>query len=416
MIKVKIKIPGDKSMSHRAALFSALRNGKSVFTNFNLNNDCAATLSCLSEMGLKYHQEKDKITLWGKHPFDWQKPSLMLDAGNSGTTARLISGILASLKFETKLTGDDSLSKRPMKRVITPLKMMGANIESKNDLLPLHFKPAERLKGIEYRLPMASAQVKSAVLLAGLFAEGVTSVVENMTTRDHTERMLGLKTKMNGLEKIIYVSKESEIPDISMEIPGDFSSAAFFISAALLIPGSNLLIEGVSLNPTRIGYLKILRQMGARIDYEIRQEVPEPIGSINVQFSKLKNIVIPRDIVPNIIDEIPILSVVASQAEGIMELHNAEELRFKESDRINTIVQNLSVLGIKINEFQDGLSIEGPQQIKGGKITTQGDHRIAMAFTIASLIAKENVIIDNPDCAAVSFPEFYNILKSVKNG
>lgn len=414
MLSGKIKIPGDKSLSHRAALFSALREGKSEFTNFNLNNDCAATLSCLSKMGIKSLQNGDMLTIWGRHPRNWQMPKGELNAMNSGTTARLISGVLSALNFKTILVGDSSLSKRPMKRVIEPLELMGANIESNYMKLPLHFKPVNNLKGINYVLPIASAQVKSAILLAGLFAEGETCITENKITRDHTERLLGLRTEINGTEKMIHVSNKSIIPDLSMEIPGDFSSAAFFISATLIVPGSNLIIEGVSLNPTRIGYLKVLQEMGAQIDYSISINKPEPSGKINVKYSRLKNITIPEDIVPNIIDEIPILAVVACQASGEMIVHHAEELRFKESDRINTIVHNLRNLGIAINEFDDGFSIKGPQKIKGGNVQTHGDHRIAMAFSIARLVSESKIDIDDPMCAAVSFPEFYNILELIK--
>lgn len=413
MISGKIRIPGDKSISHRAALFSALREGKSQFSNFNNNNDCRASLDCLAKMGIKHELSGDVLTIWGLDSKKWQKPQRQLYAGNSGTTARLISGILASLPFETELTGDESLSKRPMQRVIDPLTMMGAKISSANTYLPLRFTSVESLNAIDYILPVSSAQVKSAVLLAGLFADGVTTVTENKVTRDHTERMLGLKSEVNGTVKKIYVSKSSDIPDLSMEIPGDFSSAAFFISAALLIPGSDLIITNVSLNPTRIGYFNILKEMGAQIEYRVIRESPEPIGEMNVQYSHLHNIEIPAQIVPNIIDEIPILAIVAAQSAGRCVVRQAKELRFKESDRIHTIVSNLRNLGVTIDEYDDGFSILGLQKIGNGNITTHGDHRIAMAFTIAGLLATAPLKVDDPDCASVSFPDFYKILKSI---
>lgn len=417
MISGKIKIPGDKSMSHRAALFSALREGESRFTNFNLNDDCAATLDCLQKMGIEYVLEGAMLNVWGKHPSNWIKPNEKLDAKNSGTAARLLSGILAGLKFETTLMGDESLSKRPMKRVITPLEEMGAKIETKNFYLPITFKPTYTLSGITFEMPVASAQVKSAVLLAGLFAEGETKVIEKSVSRDHTERMLGLKSVTKSNKKNIYVSNKTTIPDLSMEIPGDFSSAAFFISAALIVPGSKLIIEGVSLNPTRIGYVEVLKEMGAKINFVVENEKPEPIGTIHVEYSVLKNISIPEDIIPNIIDEIPILAVVATQSEGKLNLRNASELRFKESDRISTIVRNMKELGVEIIEFDDGFSITGPQNINKGSVITHGDHRIAMAFAIAKLVAKGSILIDNPECASVSFPQFYEILTSIqKNG
>lgn len=404
-------------MSHRAALFSALRQGMSHFTNFNLNDDCAATLNCLQKMGVKHKLDGDSLTITGQHPANWNKPAEALDAGNSGTTARLLSGILAGLKFETTLTGDASLSKRPMDRVISPLQKMGAHIESFNGFLPLTFKPVEKLKAITYQMPVASAQVKSAVLLAGLFAAGETRVIEKKITRDHTERMLGLKTVGGLTEKMIIVSQKSEIPDISMKIPGDFSSAAFFLSAALIVPGSKLTIRDVSLNPTRSGYLEVLGQMGAKIEYNIEKENPEQVGSIVAEFSDLKNITIPLAIVPNIIDEIPILALVATQASGKLILRNAAELRVKESDRIKTIVNNMKNLGVGVEEFEDGFSISGPQKINGGPIITQGDHRIAMTFAIAKLVANGPVVIDNPQCVSVSFPEFYETLNAIqKNG
>lgn len=415
MISGKISIPGDKSISHRAALFSALKQDKSVFSNYNLNNDCSATLSCLQKMGISHRLQGHTLTIRGKKTAEWIKPDNPLYAGNSGTTARLISGILTALSFETKLTGDASLSKRPMQRVINPLRQMGANIESPDNLLPLKFKPVPHLNAIDYMLPMSSAQVKSAVLLAGLFASGQTSVTETKVTRDHTERMLGLRSEINGNTKKIFVSGSQEIPDLSMEIPGDFSSAAFFISAALLVPGSELTIANVSLNPTRTGYMRILKDMGADIETRLLRETPEPIGELIVRYSNLRNIEIPVDVVPNIIDEIPVLAVVASQADGIFSVHQAKELRYKESDRIATMVSNLRTLGIEAEEYDDGFSITGPQKIKGGPVITNGDHRIAMAFTIGSLVSENNVIIDNPECAAVSFPEFYDILKSIRS-
>jgi 3-phosphoshikimate 1-carboxyvinyltransferase len=414
MISGRIKIPGDKSISHRAGLFAALKESKSVFSNFNLNNDCAATLDCLSKMGIEHQLDKDQLTVWGKKTTDWKKPDSPLYSGNSGTTARLISGILAGLHFETELTGDASLSKRPMQRVIDPLTEMGAVIDSNNSYLPLKFKPVNELKAINYILPMSSAQVKSAVLLAGLNTQALTSVTENKVTRDHTERMLNLKNQSNGSQKQIFVSKNDWIPSLSMEIPGDFSSAAFFISAALLVPGSELTISNVSLNPTRTGYYGLLKQMGADIEYKMIREKPEPLGEMYIRYSDLDNVTVPETVIPNIIDEIPILAIVASQSKGRCVVKNARELRFKESDRITTIVSNLRALGLKLDEFDDGFAIEGPQSIKGGDVITHGDHRIAMAFTIAGLLAKGKVHIDDPACASVSFPEFYDILRSVK--
>ncbi|MCB0282023.1 MAG: 3-phosphoshikimate 1-carboxyvinyltransferase [Calditrichae bacterium] len=413
MISGKIKLPGDKSISHRAALFSALRAGSSEFTNFNSNDDCTATLSCLSEMGIDHDISNGKLKVYGRDFWDWKPANKSLFAGNSGTTARLISGLLAAQKFATSLTGDESLTLRPMKRVIDPLTKMGALINSSNGYLPLHFTPVKKLNGISYNLPMASAQVKSAILLAGLFSDGTTEIFESAQTRDHTERMLNLEiTEDKGLRKI-KSSGDHFIPDISMHIPGDFSSAAFFIAAALLIKGSSLLISDVSLNPTRTGLLTILEEMGADIQAELKHEIPEPIGDLEIKFNTLQNIKINDEIVPNIIDEIPILAIIASQSEGKFEIRNAKELRFKESDRIKTIVNNLENIGVNATEFDDGFSLNGPQKIKGGLVTTHGDHRIAMAFSIAGLFSEKEVHVDKPECASVSFPGFYKTLKSI---
>jgi 3-phosphoshikimate 1-carboxyvinyltransferase len=414
MITGKIKLPGDKSISHRAALFGALFEGTSRFTNFNLNDDCKATLSCLKMLGIEHELNENQLKIFGKNIKNWQKPTGVLDAQNSGTAARLLSGILAALPFETTLVGDSSLSKRPMNRVVKPLEEMGAKIKTTNGCLPITFKSNDVLKAIIYETPMASAQVKSAILLAGLFAEGQTTVIENSITRDHTERMLNLPTETHGEIKKSTSSANNKIPALSMEIPGDFSSAAFFICAALAVPNSSLQISSVSLNPTRTGLINVLKAMGADLEFQIEKEKPEPIGTISAQYSQLQNIEIPAEIVPNIIDEIPILAVLATQAKGDFILRNAEELRFKESDRINTVVQNLRSIGVEIEEYKDGFSLKGPQKLKAGKVVTHGDHRIAMAFAIANLFTNEVIEIDNPACASVSFPDFYKILKDIQ--
>ena len=413
MIKGTIKLPGDKSISHRAALFSALKDGPSYFTNFNPNDDCSATLNCLGKMGIKHSLDGTKLTVFGKKVTRWEKPSGSLDAGNSGTTARLISGLLSAQKFSTELIGDESLSKRPMKRIIEPLTLMGADIESAFGYLPLKFNPVKSLKGITYKLPVASAQVKSAVLLAGLYADGETKVIETVESRDHTERMLNLKKTKEIDHTIIYSSSDTLIPELSMEIPGDFSSAAFFLCAALMLPGSDIQISSVSLNPTRTGLLKVLELMGAKIDKIEQKSRPEPIGKLHAEYQALNNIEIPQRLVPNIIDEIPVLAILATQSEGRFILKNAKELRFKESDRISAITNNLKNLGVKVEEIEDGFIIDGPQKIVGGSVVTHNDHRIAMAFSIAGLLSKEVVKIDNPACASVSFPTFYSILKTI---
>jgi 3-phosphoshikimate 1-carboxyvinyltransferase len=413
-IQGTISLPGDKSISHRAALFSSFMPYNARFTNFNHNEDCNATLDCLKAMGIEWQTNGRELIVQGIHPLDWKPSPDALDARNSGTTARLISGILASLKFSSQLTGDASLSKRPMGRVIEPLHLMGARIASQNNHLPLIFHPVSDLTGIRYQLPVASAQVKSALLLAGLFSEGQTEVIESIPTRDHTERLLKLDVISNkDGSRSIFSSGNVVFDDISMEIPGDFSSAAFFISAALMLPGSELLINNVSLNPTRTAFLGVLRNMGAQIDVQVIRQNPEPMGHLFIKHNPLHNTTISADIVPNIIDEIPILSILATQCSGLLELHGARELRFKESDRIRAVVSNLTRLGIQIHEFDDGFALEGPQEFRGGTIETFDDHRIAMSFAIANLLAKREIILDNADCVAVSFPSFFELLSKI---
>ena len=415
MIKGNIKLPGDKSISHRAALFASLYKGKSRFSNFNNNQDCSATLNCLAALGIDYRFDSGgNLDIHGKDIKAWKEPA-NLNAQNSGTTARLLSGILANVTFPTQLTGDKSLSKRPMQRIIEPLKLMGANIKSNDFKLPLSFLPVNQLQGIEYELPVASAQVKSAVLLAGLFAEGQTAVIEEYQTRDHTERMLGLNTEFINGKKYIYSSRLQLIPDLNMEVPGDISSAAFFIAAALSVKQSDLIISSICLNPTRTGILQVLKDMGAQIEVNPKNKQVEPIGDLHIKYSSLTNLNVDKQLIPNIIDEIPILAVLATQADGLFTVRNARELRFKESDRIKTIVNNLKNLGIVVEDYDDGFELEGPQHIQSGEVITEGDHRIAMAFKVAEIISGKKIVIDNPKCAAVSFPDFYQILNLINH-
>ncbi len=414
VIKGKIRLPGDKSISHRAALFAALYDGVSHFSNFNFNRDCSATLEILNSLGIHSELKHDLLYIHGKALHQWRQPSAVLDARNSGTTARLMSGLLANLPFETSLAGDSSLSRRPMKRILEPLKQMGAHISATDDHLPMTFHPADSLRGIQYRLPVASAQVKSAVLLAGLFAEGETEVIESIPSRDHSERMLNLRKEIHNDGTVsIFSSSEVQIPSLSMTIPGDFSSAAFFLSGAFMLPGSELSLRDVSLNPTRTGFLRVLELMGAKVEVVERLSKPEPVGDIEAQYQSLQNIDIPVELVPNIIDEIPILTLLATQAEGAFVVRGAEELRHKESDRIKALVENLRRIGVQVEELEDGLQLKGPQKLGGGEIATYGDHRIAMAFAMANLVSESGIALDDPNCVAVSFPEFWDILEQV---
>ena len=417
IVKGSISVPGDKSISHRAALFSAMTPQTNRFTNFNFNFDCTATLHCLADMGIAWHKKDDFLEIEGKPLGEWKRPDKPLYAANSGTTARLLSGILSALPFKTTLTGDASLSKRPMGRIIDPLRQMGADIRSTDGHLPMEYFPVQRLQSIRYRLPVASAQVKSAVLLAGLFAQGETEVIETTPSRDHTERMLKLRKTTNPDGTVsLFSSSECVVPELSMAIPGDFSSAAFFIAAALLLPGSELLIRDVSLNPTRTGLLNVLEQMGARLDVRLKNEEPEPMGDIFVRSQELQNIQISPELVPNIIDEIPILSLLAVRSEGPFVLRGAKELRFKESDRIAALVSNYQRVGVQVREFEDGLEINGPQNIGGGTIQTFGDHRIAMTFAVANLLSDGEIEPDDRQCAAVSFPQFWDTLEEITHG
>ncbi len=413
-IHAHLKLPGDKSISHRAALFAALRYGESRFQNFNFNQDCSATLNCLQELGISWQFENKTLRVFGKHPEQWKQPLTILNAQNSGTTARLLSGILVTLPFETRLSGDASLQKRPMGRILDPLQEMGAEIISADRFLPLQFKPVRSLRGMRYKLPVASAQVKSALLLAGLFAEGTTEVVESIPSRDHTERMLQLIKQDNTDGTVsIFSNSQDEIPDVSMTIPGDISSAAFFIAATLVMPDSDLILEHVSLNPTRDGILRVLQAMGGQIETRETIAFPEPAGTIRARTSKLVNHAIPNEWIANIIDEIPILAVLATQADGPFSIRNAKELRFKESDRISKMVQNFRTIGVEVQEFEDGFAFDGPVKLRGGAVQTAGDHRIAMAFAIADLFTDESIQLDDPDCVAVSFPEFWDILQRI---
>lgn len=416
-LKGEIHLPGDKSIAHRAALFSSLGTQSAVFENYPASADCLATIGCLRDMGVQVKLEENRLQINGVDLFGLREPDRALDAKNSGTTMRLLSGILAAQKFASRLFGDQHLNRRPMGRIIKPLRQMGADLAAVDDQFPpLQFQPVDVLNGIDYELPVASAQVKSCILLAGLHAEGKTSVIEPVPTRDHTERMLHLrKERLNDGRIRIVSDRTVEIGDLSMRIPGDFSSAAFFIIGALLLPESLCVIKNVSLNPTRTGLLDILMRMGAQIEAHGIREFPEPAGDITVSYRKLQGISLEGNIIANIIDEIPILAILATGAEGRFSVRGAAELRVKETDRIRAVCQNLKMLGVEIEEYEDGFSLEGPQRMKGGRVTSFGDHRIAMAFGIAALASEAEIQIDNPDCVNVSFPGFWQMLKQLTN-
>ncbi len=410
----ELKLPGDKSISHRAVFFSSMAKGKSVIRNLSDGEDVASTIKCFSALGCEIKKEKNEIVIVGKGSKNFSKSQKPLNCGNSGTTARLIAGLLSSQNFETTLIGDESLSKRPMDRVIIPLEKMGAKFESANKNLPLKIIPPKELKPINYEMPISSAQIKSSIILAGLHCEGITSIVEKIPSRNHTEKMLGLEVKKSESGNTILVSKKNYPIPAEYFIPSDVSSAAFFVALTILSKDSSLRIKNVSLNETRKGYLKILKQMGAKINFEnISVSSGEIYGDIIVESSQLKNVEIPEEIIPNIIDEIPILSVAGLFAEGDFSIKGANELRKKESDRINSLCHNYKLLGLDVNEFEDGFTISGKIKNKNAIFESFEDHRIAMTFSILSLLLNDGGKVDNFSCVKISNPDFINQIKQI---
>lgn len=408
-------LPGDKSISHRSVIFASLAQGKSIIRNCLNAADTDSTINCFRNMGCEISRDGDVVTVNGRGFNGLKKPLTKLDAGNSGTTARLISGILTAQNFESIVTGDESLSKRPMKRIIEPLSLMGADITAApGNFLPLHFKPPTQLIPIEFSMPVASAQLKSAVLLAGLHLDGITRVIENEISRNHTENLLGLKVvEENGIRKI-FVSKNDYPSSFDLFVPSDISSASFFIVLTLLLKNSELKIKNVLLNETRTGILKVLEMMGARITIEDRKESHgEFYGNLIVKSSQLKNIPIPKELIPNIIDEIPVLSIAGLMAAGSFEVRHAKELRVKESDRIASVCSNLKKLGLSIEEYDDGFEIDGNASNAICGFDSFGDHRIAMAFSILSLLLPQGGRILNYDCVKISNPDFIQQIESI---
>ncbi len=403
-------VPGDKSISHRALLFSSLAKGKSEIRGLSTGGDVKSTMSCLRQLGVKIEQIDGIVTVRSDGKFSYSKPGAVLDAGNSGTTIRLLTGILAGQSFESTITGDETLRKRPMQRIVGPLSEMGAQIVGSDKMTaPLRIFPSGNFHGIRYELPLPSAQVKSSVLLAGMFAEGETVVVEPVESRDHTERMLKLKKKEgpSGLETRI--SSDFEVSPQHYVVAGDISSAAFFLAAGAMFPNASVTACGITLNPTRTGFLDVLRSMGAKVGIEnVREAAGEPIGDVTVSHSVLKGIEISGAMIPRLIDELPIVAVLAAFAEGETVVRDAHDLRRKESDRIVAVVDNLDAMGANVHELDDGFSVEGTGKLTGAEIDSYKDHRIAMAFTIAGLAARGTTLIKNAEWAQISFPEFYD--------
>lgn len=426
-IRGRLCLPGDKSISHRAALLAALAKGKSRLTNFASGADCAATLSCLRQLGVTVHDDGHAVLI--ESSGDLVSPAETLDCGNSGSTLRMLAGVLAGQAFDATLNGDDSLSRRPMGRIIEPLELMGAHIESQAGRPPLHIKSGGRLTPISYVLPVASAQVKSCILFAALHTDGRTSVIERTNTRDHTERLLQwfdvpieILTPPDSSSNTIVVEGVARLTAREVTIPGDISSAAFLVVAAAMLPESDLIIDDVGLNPTRTHFLTTLLSLGARLETDNhRDECNEPLGSVYVRGFPANTgfrggrgqLVIDCAGVAALIDELPLLAIVGTQIPGGLEIRDAGELRLKETDRIAATAENLRAMGVEVKEFDDGLAVEGPVRLQGATIESGGDHRIAMGFTVAALIAEGESEIKDAGCVGVSFPEFFDLLETV---
>jgi len=401
-----ITIPGDKSISHRAVMFGAIAEGKTTIKGFLPGADCLSTISCFKEMGVDIVQNGDEVTVVGKGLEGLQEPKAVLDVGNSGTTIRLMSGILANTPFFSCVQGDASIAKRPMKRVTNPLKQMGANIDGREEgtFTPLTIRGGD-LKAIEYTSPVASAQVKSAILLAGLRAEGVTAVTEPHISRDHTERMLeafGVKVTREG--KTVKLAGGQKLTATDVQVPGDVSSAAFFLVAGAIIPNSKLVLQNVGMNPTRTGIIDVLEKMGATFTVEpINEGASEPAANITIETSSLKGIEIGGDIIPRLIDEIPVIALIK----------DAHELKVKETNRIDTVVAELTKLGARIEATDDGMIIYGKSALKGNTVNSYGDHRIGMMLAIAGCIAKGKTTIEDAEAVGVSYPTFFEELQKL---
>lgn len=436
----QLRLPGDKSISHRAAMIAALAEGTSHLSNFSTSQDCASTLSCLRSLGVAIEREENNVRIAGKGASGLSAPAEPLDCGNSGSTMRLLAGVLAGQGFSSILTGDESLRSRPMKRIIAPLELMNAHVQADGGRPPLSIEGTDTLTPINYELPVASAQVKSCILFAGLQANGRTEVIERLgATRDHTERMLRwfgaavdtVSIDSNGSAvDVVSIDGRQGLAARDLNIPGDISSAAFLIAAAALLPGSDLEIADLGLNPTRtqflltIGSLVSIGSPGIGIEVlDAREAANEPIGTVRVRTKEHHQTsehrparganVVRGALIPLLIDELPLLAVVGTQVPGGIEIRDAAELRVKEADRISTTVKNLRVMGAAVEEYEDGLRVAGPVRLRGAALEAFGDHRIAMAFTIAALLADGPSEITGAECVAISFREFFPLLKSV---
>jgi 3-phosphoshikimate 1-carboxyvinyltransferase len=407
-----VQFPGDKSISHRYALLGAIAEGASEIHFFSTSADCQSTLSCLKQLGVKIERKDNVVAIQGAGLGGLRPATEPLDAGNSGSTMRMLAGILAGQPFRSVMAGDASLSRRPMKRVADPLTQMGARIKSREGGLPPLEIEGGALKPIRYEMPVASAQVKSAVLLAGLFAEGETEVIEKVRTRDHTEIALEqMGADIGRHQRTIAVRGRARLEGKKLYVPGDFSSSAFFIVAGLVTPDSNLLLRNVGLNPTRTGILDVLVPMGGRVKVvNLEMLNGELLGELHVEASQLGGGEIPESAIPGLIDELPVLAVLGTQTEQGLTFRGAAELRVKESDRLAAVAENLRRMGAEVEEFPDGLRIAGRQTLRGAEIDPHDDHRIAMAFAVAGLVAQGDTLIKNSSCVDISFPDFFTTL------
>ena len=412
-LRGEIRVPGDKSISHRGIMLGSLAEGDTHLHGFLEGADCLSSIACFQKMGIGIERDGSNVTIHGKGLHGLTKPSEILDAGNSGTTTRLMSGILAGQDFSSTITGDDSLRTRPMKRVITPLSEMGASIKSHDGCLPMTVTGGH-LHGIDYISPVASAQVKSCVLFAGLYADGKTSVTEPAISRNHTELMLrgfGASVKTDEEKHYVEVEPEPVLHGQDITVPGDISSAAYFLVAGLICEDADILVKNVNINPTRAGILKVIEDMGGNISYIDRRTVSgEEVADINVRTSALHGTTVEGDIIPTLIDELPVIAVMAAYADGTTVIRDAAELRVKESDRIATVTENLRAMGCDITATDDGFIINGGQPLHGTEIKTHKDHRIAMSFAVAALNASGDTEIDDPLCVSISFPDFFSKL------
>lgn len=416
-LRGELTVPGDKSVSHRSVMFGSIAKGTTEITGFLQGADCLSTIGCFSAMGVEIENDGGRVIVHGRGLRGLRQPDRVLDCGNSGTTTRLISGILSGQNFCVTLTGDASIQKRPMKRIITPLRMMGADIVSinDNDCAPLRIQ-GKPLQGIHYQSPVASAQVKSALLLAGLYAEGETQVTEPALSRNHTELMLRyFGAEVDSRDATASIRPADELYGRKIHVPGDISSAAYFIAAGLLVPDAQLLIRNVGINPTRDGILRVCRMMGADLTLlNENHDSAEPVADLLVRSSSLKGCTIEGALIPTLIDELPVIAVMACFARGETLIRDAAELKVKESNRIRVMTENLTAMGADVTETDDGMIIRGGRPLHGASVPCHMDHRIAMSFAVAALAAEGETVIQDSECVNISYPGFFEELEKIR--